>query len=468
MTRDGSDAARWIAAVAARPAGARRATPAAQPDLGWIDRDAARQRREIHVNADRGDRPLTVPVRIAVKVRRAADGDLGRADGVRDRAGVRAERRELPNAREARRRPRRAVRANDQADLLSADVRARIPARLHALHAHRRAPRQRADRAHGRQLVAPAAAERTRSCSSTSLRVDPGLPVPRFFVRATMKRDLPKICRPFASVRKRARRNAARAAGRAADGRTTAVKRVTAGRVAHLLRFGGCGTLSRQRAAHSDPGARQQGPLHACCVTPSKAGKAPPYNRRRARSSTRSAISSGSRTSTCCSSAATSRRTARPRTRRCKRCGRSRPIPNNPAVILLTSKGSEYTAVQAIKSGAFDYVPKSLLGREQVVERRAARDAASQRRRSAGATARVTGVVAPVRLRHAPLSRDARQRLGARRVQRRARQGSRAQGAASRPRLAVARRELRAPRRRSSSCSTTSKITPSRRSTISA
>jgi serine/threonine protein kinase len=41
--------------------------------------------------------------------------------------------------------------------------------------------------------------------------------------------------------------------------------------------------------------------------------------------------------------------------------------PNNPAVILLTSKGSEYTAVQAIKSGAFDYVPKSLLGREQVL-----------------------------------------------------------------------------------------------------
>jgi serine/threonine protein kinase len=41
--------------------------------------------------------------------------------------------------------------------------------------------------------------------------------------------------------------------------------------------------------------------------------------------------------------------------------------PNNPAVILLTEKGSEYTAVQAIKSGAFDYVPKALLGREQVL-----------------------------------------------------------------------------------------------------
>jgi serine/threonine protein kinase len=41
--------------------------------------------------------------------------------------------------------------------------------------------------------------------------------------------------------------------------------------------------------------------------------------------------------------------------------------PANPAVILLTRKGSEYTAVQSIKSGAFDYIPKDLLGREQVV-----------------------------------------------------------------------------------------------------
>lgn len=41
--------------------------------------------------------------------------------------------------------------------------------------------------------------------------------------------------------------------------------------------------------------------------------------------------------------------------------------PASPAVILLTTKGSEYTAVQAMKSGAFDYVSKGLLGREQVL-----------------------------------------------------------------------------------------------------
>lgn len=41
--------------------------------------------------------------------------------------------------------------------------------------------------------------------------------------------------------------------------------------------------------------------------------------------------------------------------------------PSNPPLILLTDGGSEYTAVQAIKAGAFDCIPRSLLGREQVI-----------------------------------------------------------------------------------------------------
>ena len=53
--------------------------------------------------------------------------------------------------------------------------------------------------------------------------------------------------------------------------------------------------------------------------------------------------------------------------------------PGNPAVILLTSKGSEYTAVQAIKSGAFDYVPEETARPRASLERHAARDAAPQR-----------------------------------------------------------------------------------------
>jgi serine/threonine protein kinase len=68
--------------------------------------------------------------------------------------------------------------------------------------------------------------------------------------------------------------------------------------------------------------------------------------------------------------------------------------PDHPTVILLTAKGSEYTAVQAIKSGAFDYVPKELLGREQVLS-------AIQRallRRRGGVASRETGVAGVVRL----------------------------------------------------------------------
>jgi eukaryotic-like serine/threonine-protein kinase len=66
--------------------------------------------------------------------------------------------------------------------------------------------------------------------------------------------------------------------------------------------------------------------------------------------------------------------------------------PANPAVILLTSKGSEYTAVQSIKSGAFDYVPKDLLGREQVVS--AVQRAMLHRKGSIGGRdSRVSGVL---------------------------------------------------------------------------
>jgi serine/threonine protein kinase len=65
--------------------------------------------------------------------------------------------------------------------------------------------------------------------------------------------------------------------------------------------------------------------------------------------------------------------------------------PSNPAVILLTSKGSEYTAVQSMKSGAFDYVPKDLLGREQVLA--AVQRALLQRKGPIGGDSGVAGVV---------------------------------------------------------------------------
>ena len=41
--------------------------------------------------------------------------------------------------------------------------------------------------------------------------------------------------------------------------------------------------------------------------------------------------------------------------------------PNNPPVILLTYAGSEFTAVQALQAGAFDCIPRDLLGKEQII-----------------------------------------------------------------------------------------------------
>lgn len=58
--------------------------------------------------------------------------------------------------------------------------------------------------------------------------------------------------------------------------------------------------------------------------------------------------------------------------------------PANPIVILLTTGGSEYTAVQAVRSGAFDCIPSNLLGREQVLS--ALQRALQSRRRIEGAS----------------------------------------------------------------------------------
>lgn len=59
--------------------------------------------------------------------------------------------------------------------------------------------------------------------------------------------------------------------------------------------------------------------------------------------------------------------------------------PDMPPVILLTEGGSEYTAVQAIKAGAFDYIPKQLVSREQVIP--AVQRALTTRRGATGSVA---------------------------------------------------------------------------------
>jgi len=54
--------------------------------------------------------------------------------------------------------------------------------------------------------------------------------------------------------------------------------------------------------------------------------------------------------------------------------------PDCPSIIVLADGGNEYTAVQVIKSGVFDYLPKKHLGRDQVIS--SARRALAERQTS--------------------------------------------------------------------------------------
>ncbi len=163
---------------------------------------------------------------------------------------------------------------------------------------------------------------------------------------------------------------------------------------------------ARQRAANPDPGAGQQGPVLAAALRRQRlAGRRRPA-RRRARST--DALGDPETAQVLRRPARRLRLLERRHRGKRRRCERLRAIaadPRNPAVILLTSKGSEYTAVQAIKSGAFDYMPKALLGREQVLS--AVQRAMLHRKGTARQARRHrVGRRAAVRLRHAPLPRE--------------------------------------------------------------
>ena len=453
---------------------------AAQPDL---DLDRPQRRRGSRDPRQRRSRRPAVDgaSQARGRGRRSADSDLGRAQGLRDRARVRAERRELQEARGARRRPRRPVRADDQADLLHADAsstfsgsttrrtRASTCNRVSGPIAHMEGSWWLLPQDNGRILLV------------YELALDPGMPIPRFLVRATLKRDLPKV---MSAVRERAE-----AAGREVTGEprsrvrcgrrlwTSAKSHVVHGveqrcdsghrdAVAELLRFRGCGTLPRQRAAHPDPGARQQGPLHAAALRRQRLAR-----RRRAVDVRHAddALGDPERLKSFdvllvgCDFSQDG--TAENPTLQALRAVAA--DPSNPAVILLTTKGSEYTAVQAIKSGAFDYVPKTLLGREQVLS--AVQRAMLHRKGLLGTRgSTVTGVVRlfGYDMRRCLATRDSVSVHVA--FSARARQGSRAEGAAPRPRRACRATRTSSASSRSSSCSTTSTITPSPRSTTSA
>ena len=180
-------------------AGAQAALGQAAPDLSWIDRAAVAE-REIIVNAERGDRPLTVLVRIAAEV----DATPAAIWQILTACEIAPE--YVPNVVSCKK-----VEELDggRADLFVQTIKPIffLPTFEHVFRLDY-TPYTRID---VHRVSGPIAymegswwllpQESGRILLVYQVAVDPGLPIPRFLVRATMKRDLPKI---MMAVRERA------------------------------------------------------------------------------------------------------------------------------------------------------------------------------------------------------------------------------------------------------------------------
>jgi hypothetical protein len=170
-----------------------------EPDLSWIDR-AAVGGREIQVNAERGDRPLTVLVRIAAEVDAppAAIWEILKACEISPEYTANVV----------------SCRKLEEVDGGSADLFVQtikpvffLPTFEHVFRLDY-TPYSRID---VHRVSGPIAymegswwllpQDGGRVLLVYQVAVDPGLPIPRFLVRATMKRDLPRI---MMAVRERA------------------------------------------------------------------------------------------------------------------------------------------------------------------------------------------------------------------------------------------------------------------------
>jgi ribosome-associated toxin RatA of RatAB toxin-antitoxin module len=171
----------------------------AQPSLDWLDRDALAA-REVLVHADRSDRPLTVNVQLAAEVDappqdiwavlRACDvapeyvpnvmscRTLEEVDGGRGELFVQTV------------KPIFFMPAFEHVFRLDYTPYSRIDvSRVSGPIAHMQGTWWLLPQDTGRILLV------------YELELDPGMPIPRFMVRATLKRDLPKV---VAAVRDRA------------------------------------------------------------------------------------------------------------------------------------------------------------------------------------------------------------------------------------------------------------------------
>ena len=170
-----------------------------QPDLSWIDREAVAA-REILVDAERGDRPLTVVVRIAAEV----DAPPTAIWQILTACEIAPE--YVPNVVSCKK-----VEQLDggRADLFVQTIKPIffLPTFEHVFRLdytpHSRIDVHRVsgpiEHMEGSWWLLPQ--DNGRILLVYQVAVDPGLPIPRFLVRATMKRDLPKI---MMAVRERA------------------------------------------------------------------------------------------------------------------------------------------------------------------------------------------------------------------------------------------------------------------------
>lgn len=172
---------------------------AAQPDLSWIDRNAVAA-REILINADRGDKPLTVLVKLAAEVDAPATAiwDVLRACEVAPEY--------VPNVVSCRKLEEL---DSGRADLFVQTIKTVffMPTFEHVFRLDY-TPYTRID---VRRVSGPIAEldgtwwllaqDNGRILLVYELALDPGMPIPRFLVRATLKRDLPKVVQ---AVRERA------------------------------------------------------------------------------------------------------------------------------------------------------------------------------------------------------------------------------------------------------------------------
>ena len=175
------------------------AQAAEQPDLGWIDR-AALHNGAVQVIADREERPLTVAVKVAIEVAAPPEAiwDVLTACQIAPEY--------VPNVVSCRSLEKL---EDGRAELFVQTVKPAffVPSFEHVFrldyepYEHIGVHRVSGPLAYmdGDWWLLPQADGKVLLVYE--LAVDPGMPIPRFFVRATMKRDAPKI---LTAVRERA------------------------------------------------------------------------------------------------------------------------------------------------------------------------------------------------------------------------------------------------------------------------